>query len=219
MFIRKSLQDSISRFYSERSKRKLSLFQLNMYVFFSRLRTVVVLGLVLFPKNVGPKQQQNMLSLREALLYLQIQWLETNTNTNLKEDRARESRSGTREHEQGTLVSGSQTHLGKGSISFLFYALLEHDSGNDVDNDHDDDRPPEGMARPRWPRKGRISCSRGRLETGRCWNCGTIFAIFSVGVSHSVKDCLKKIWRIWPTSCVSTIVYPINSETLSLRPL
>ena len=30
----------------------------------------------------------------------------------------------------------------------LFHALLEHDSGNDVDNDDDDDRPPEGMARP-----------------------------------------------------------------------
>ena len=67
----------------------------------------------------------------------------------MKEDRARESRSGTREHEQGTLVSGSQTHLGEGSISSLFYALLEHDSGNDVDNDDDDDRPLEGMARPR----------------------------------------------------------------------
>ena len=66
----------------------------------------------------------------------------------MKEDRARESRSGTREHEQGTLVSGSQTHLGERSTSF-YYALLEHDSGNDVDNDHDDDRPLEGMARPR----------------------------------------------------------------------
>ena len=189
MFIRKFLQDNISRFYSERSKRKLSLYQLNMYVFFSRLRTVVVLGLVLFPKNVGPKQQQNMLSLREALLYLQIQWLETNTNTNLKEDRAGESRSGTREHEQGTLVSGSQTHLGEGS-TFFYQALLEHD-GNDVDDD--DDRPLEGMARPRWLRKDRISCSRDRLGTGRCCNCGIIFAIFSLEVSHSVKDCLKKI--------------------------
>ena len=104
---------------------------------------------------------------------------------------------------------------GEGSISFLFYALLEHDSGNDVDNDHDDDRPLEGMARPRWPRKGRISCSRDRLGTGRCWNCGTIFAIFSVGVNHSVKDCLNKIWRIWPTFCV---YHSISNKFWNIEP-
>ena len=37
----------------------------------------------------------------------------------------------------------------KDQYLFLFYAFLEHDSGNDVYNDHDDDRPLEGMARPR----------------------------------------------------------------------
>ena len=44
---------------------------------------------------------------------------------------------------------GARAVSRKTPINFLFYALLEHDSGNDVDNDHDDDRPLEGMARPR----------------------------------------------------------------------